>query len=334
MAAAPEGLLDQVARIADDVLFPRALEVDARAQIPADHFGALAAAGLFGIAGPVDAGGLDLDGRTQRRVRELLAGGCLTTAFVWAQHQGVVRRLRRAPAAMQRKWLPDLCAGRVRGGVVLAGLLPAREPLLRIRQSHDGFTITGHAPAVSGWGEVGVLLVAARREPQDEVVYVLVDPRSPGLHVQPRMLAALNGTQTVALEFHTVRVSAMAVVCVEPLPPWEAAGAAVRANGAYSIGVADRCARIAGEPWMQAALQACRAALEDSADGDELAQARADAALLAHRLASHLVAARGSSALDVREHAQRLAREAIFLLAFGQRPAIGQALLERLERGW
>jgi hypothetical protein len=32
----------------------------------------------------------------------------------------------------------------------------------------------------------------------------------------------------------------------------------------------------------------------------------------------------------MREHAQRLAREAIFLLAFGQRPAIKQALLRDL----
>lgn len=330
MTQPPDGLHDAVARIADEILFAHALEVDRTATIPPDHFGALADAGLFGIAGPRDAGGLDLDARAQRRVRETLAGGCLTTAFVWAQHQSVVRRLRRAPAALQRSWLPDLCAGRVRGGVVLAGLVPAPEPLLRIRPSLDGFAISGFAPAVSGWGHIGILLVVARREP-DEVVHVLVDPHSPGLHVQPRTLAVLNGTSTVALEFHSVRVRATAVVHAEPLPPWEAAGEGVRANGAFALGVADRCARIAGAPWMQDAVAARRAALDDAADGDELAQARADAALLATRLAAHVVAARGSSAIDVAEHGQRLAREAMFLLAFGQRPAIRQLLLDGLR---
>ena len=332
MAAAPDGFHERVARIADDVLFAHALDVDEHAQIPPGNFGALAGAGLFGIAGPVEAGGLDLGAREQRRVRETLAGGCLTTAFVWAQHQGVVRRLRQAPAPLRQTLLPDLCSGRVRGGLVLAGLLPGPEPLLRIRPSHDGFTISGTAPAVSGWGHIGVLLVTARREGADEVVHVLVDPHAPGLHVRPRALAALNGTRTVALEFHTVRIGATAVVHAEPLPPWKAAGDGVRANGAFAIGVADRCARIGGEPWMHDAVAGRRSALDDAADGDELAHARAGAALLAHRLASYLVAGRGSSALDLREHAQRLAREAIFLLAFGQRPAIRSALLDELGR--
>jgi len=89
-------------------------------------------------------------------VRETLASGCLTTAFVWTQHQGVVRRLRSASAEIQAAWMPDLCAGRT-----LGGLLPTPEPLLRIRPSHDGFTISGSAPAVSGWGHVSVLLVTA-----------------------------------------------------------------------------------------------------------------------------------------------------------------------------
>jgi alkylation response protein AidB-like acyl-CoA dehydrogenase len=330
MAAAHEGIHEAVARIADDVLFAHALEVDRTATIPPDHFGALADLGLFGIAGPPEAGGLDLDARDQRRVRETLASGCLTTAFVWAQHQSVVRRLRQAPPALQRKWLPDLCAGRVRGGVVLAGLLPAPEPLLRIRPSHDGFTISGTAPAVSGWAHIGILLVVARRDP-GEVVYVLVDPRSPGLHVQPRTLAVLDGTSTVALEFHTVRVSAMAVVHAEPLPPWAAAGDGVRANGAFAIGVADRCARICDEPWMHDAVAERRGALDAAADGKDLAEARAGASLLAVRTASYLVTARGSSAVDIGEHAQRLAREATFLLAFGQRPAIADALREALR---
>lgn len=330
MAAPPAGFQETVARIADDVLFAHALEVDAQAQIPPDHVGALASAGLFGAAGPTAAGGLDLDPRALRRVRETLAGGCLTTAFVWTQHTGVVRRLRRAPAELQRTWMPDLCAGRVLGGLVLAGLLPGDEPLLRIEPSHGDFRLLGSAPAVSGWGHVGVLLAIARSEPEQEAVHVLVDANAPGLHVRPRQLAALNGTRTVALEFHSVRVGASAVVHREPLPAWEAAGEGVRANGAFSIGVADRCARLAGEPALRAAVDACRAALDDAADGDELARARAGAALLAARAASWLVVSRGSSALDVREHAQRLAREAMFLLAFGQRPAITQALRDAL----
>ena len=239
------------------MLFANALEVDARAEIPAENLGALAGAGLFGIAGPVEAGGLDLDARAQRRVREVLAGGCLTTAFVWAQHQSVVRRVRLAGAALQEQWMADLCAGRVRGGIVLAGLLPGPEPLLRIAPSLGGFVIRGTAPAVSGWGIVDILLVVARRAgPDRSSTRSSTSPRRPARAAAE--LAALNGTRTVALGFEDVAVPASAVVAERPLPPWEAAGDGVRANGAFAIGVADRCVRMSGEPALHAEVDRCR----------------------------------------------------------------------------
>jgi alkylation response protein AidB-like acyl-CoA dehydrogenase len=327
----PAGFDDQVAQVADDVLFAHALEVDARSEIPASHLAALADAGLFAIAGPLEHGGLDLDARRQRRVRETLAGGCLTTAFVWAQHQSVVRRLRDGAAAPRVAWLADLCAGRRLGGIVLAGLLPG-PARLAIESAGDGFVLTGAAPAVSGWGYVDVLLVAARREPGDVVVHALVEAGAAGLRAQPLRLAACNGSGTVAMEFDGVRVAAEAIVAAGPLPRWEAAGEGVRANGAFAIGVADRCARLCDEPALHAEVRARRRALDTARDGDELARARADASLFASRAAACVVAARGSNAIETREHAQRLAREAIFLVAFGQRPAIRTALLEALLR--
>lgn len=58
--------------------------------------------------------------------------------------------------------------------------------------------------------------------------------------------------------------------------------------------------------------------------------ARAAASELAARAALTLVAATGSSAILRDRHPQRLAREALFLLVFGSRPAIKAALVPRL----
>jgi len=154
------------------------------------------------------------------------------------------------------------------------------------------------------------------------------------VRAHPRDLAALNGTRTVELHFDDVRVPGSAVVRATSLPPWAAIGEGVRANGALSLGVCGRCARIAGVPELTAEVDRHRDALDVAADGDELAQARADAALLAVRAAAYVVADRGSAAVDMREHAQRLAREALFLLAFGQRPAIKEALRRGLLSRW
>ena len=61
-----------------------------------------------------------------------------------------------------------------------------------------------------------------------------------------------------------------------------------------------------------------------------IADALAAAAELALRAAAALAVRDGGSAVSVDQHAQRLAREAIFLLVFGSRPGIKNALLQRL----
>ncbi|MBO0868041.1 MAG: hypothetical protein J2P15_05705, partial [Micromonosporaceae bacterium] len=61
--------------------------------------------------------------------------------------------------------------------------------------------------------------------------------------------------------------------------------------------------------------------------------ARAAASALAMRAATALTVATGARSLLVTEHAQRLVREAMFLLVFGSRPAIKEALLRRYPPG-
>ena len=51
---------------------------------------------------------------------------------------------------------------------------------------------------------------------------------------------------------------------------------------------------------------------------------------LAVRATAALAVRDGSRSITVDQHAQRLAREAVFLLVFGSRPGIKSALLQRL----
>jgi hypothetical protein len=61
-----------------------------------------------------------------------------------------------------------------------------------------------------------------------------------------------------------------------------------------------------------------------------MAAARAAASELALRAAAALAVRDGAGAITVDAHAQRLAREALFLLVFGSRPAIKSELVARL----
>jgi alkylation response protein AidB-like acyl-CoA dehydrogenase len=80
-------------QIADEVLYPAALSTDAGDVVPRELLDALAGAGLYGLVAPPDAGGLGAGFPEVCAVHEALASGCLTTAFVWAQHHGLVRAL-------------------------------------------------------------------------------------------------------------------------------------------------------------------------------------------------------------------------------------------------
>jgi alkylation response protein AidB-like acyl-CoA dehydrogenase len=132
-----EPVVQHARRLADELLFPAALQVDGADAVPRSHLDRLAADGLYGLSGPRASGGLAAGRATASRVTEELAGGCLATTFVWLQHQGVVRRLADSGDADHDRWLPALCRGELRAGVAVAGVRPGPEPLRATRDGDD-----------------------------------------------------------------------------------------------------------------------------------------------------------------------------------------------------
>jgi alkylation response protein AidB-like acyl-CoA dehydrogenase len=323
---------DVVARaraLADDLLFPAAPAVDAAGAVPAGHLDALAAAGLYGLTGPTDAGGLAADLATTAAVVEELAAGDLSTAFVWLQHLGVLRRVAAGPAPLREALLADLCAGRRRAGIALQAAVRPRPPVIRVHRDQQGLVLDGAVPWVTGWGHVDLLLVAARDG--DRVCFVLADAvPGPTLTATPQRMVAVEASATVELALSEHRVPADRLVDAVPLADLLAADpAGLRLNGSLALGLVARCARLIGPSPLDDDLAAARTGL-DAAGPGELPAARAHASALAHRAAGLLVAVTGSRAVLAGAHAQRLAREAVFLLVFGSRPAIKQALVAEL----
>jgi alkylation response protein AidB-like acyl-CoA dehydrogenase len=171
------------------------------------------------------------------------------------------------------------------------------------------------------------------------VVFVLVDAEAaPTLTAVPQRMVAVTASATVELRLTAHRVPAERLVRRVPLAEIRAGDAAgLRPNGSLALGLAARCARLLGSAAPDASpldgdLAQVRARL-DGAGPDDLPAARAAAAALAHRAAGLLVAVTGSSAVLAGAHAERLAREALFLLVFGSRPAIRTALVAELGGG-
>ncbi len=329
----PAAVLERAGQISDHVLFPAAMEVEAAGRVPPGQLDRLAAGGLYGLAGPPEAGGLGLELPVACRIIETLASGCLSTAFVWLQHHGAVRAVQAAAGGdgdrLREQWLAPLCRGAVRAGVALGGAMPG-PPRLRAVRLPGGWRLAGTSPWVTGWGLIDVVHAAARNE-QDNVVTALVPAQpGPGLAATPLPMIAVMASATVQLRFDGLFVPDDAVTSITPHEQWLAGDAlGLRPNGSLALGVAARCCTLIGPSPLDDELAARRAEL-DSAPPEVMPAARAAAAELAMRAAVTLVAAAGSRAILAAEHPQRLAREALFLLVFASRPAIRKDLLGRL----
>lgn len=291
-----------------------------------DLLDTLAAAGLYGLTGPVECGGAGIGERSVVwRTVECLASGCLTTTFVWAQHLGTVTAIaERAGQELRDRWLRSLCAGEIRAGVAFSALRRPGPPMLTASPIAGGWLLNGSAPWVSGWGRIDAIRVAARHGA--DIVWSLVDVTpGPSLRADPLHLAAVNASGTVTLRFEGLAVPHDRVIAIEPFEQWRQRDReGLRLNGSHALGVAGRCLALLDEHARMrdlSSLTRVRGEL-DSATAEALPEARARASQLALRLAERLVVSTGGGAILLTNHAQRLAREALFLLVFGQTPAI------------
>lgn len=336
-------IVERARTLADEVLFPAAVEVDRTGTVPESHWQALAEEGFYALAAPPELGGAGLGLPEIVEVLETMAGGCLATTFTWIQHHGVVLSLAMSRnAAVRDLWLADLAAGRARGGVAFAGVIPD-PPRMQARRADGGWRLTGDAPFVSGWGVVQVLQVSAGDVETGDVVAGLVGARRQAgiTAVEPQPLVAADATRTVSLRLDDLFVPADRIVSRVPRDEFLANQLfGARLNGTLPLGLARRCARLLDEAGHGEAAGRIRAATDDVrrrldaglADAPVLLAARADGAQLALRAAAALVTAGGGPSLLRTAHAQRLAREAVFTLVAASRAELKATLLDAFTR--
>ncbi|WP_439032970.1 acyl-CoA dehydrogenase family protein [Gordonia terrae] len=333
-------------RIADEVLFPAAADVDRSGVVPASHWQALSDAGLYGIAAPAEAGGPGLDLAEVTEILEVLLSGCLATAFTWLQHHGVVISLARSANTRLRDELLDATvAGRLRAGVAYAGAVPT-PPRMRASRVDGRWVFSGDAPFVSGWGVVDLLQISARDTDTDDVVSVilpmaeLTDPPRENIRVESIDLSAASATNTISLHIDGLPVEDTRVVSRIGLVDFFAGqNVGIRLNGTLPLGLVRRCTAVldtAGHSQQARRLReradVARLALDDALpDAAALLAARADAAGLALDAAAALVAAAGGRALVRGNDSERLFREAAFVLVAASRPELKDALLQRFS---
>jgi alkylation response protein AidB-like acyl-CoA dehydrogenase len=328
-------------RVADEVLFPSAQDVDRSDRIPVRNLAALADAGLYGLVGPLSHGGLDLDARSARRAMAAVGSGCGATFFVWVQHHGVVRALRSSTNdALVDAHLTDLCAGRTLAGTAFAHVRRTGPPAISATRIDGGWRLDGHAPWATSWGVAGWFSVAAESGDGELVWSLVPGAGASGVTAAALALPVFGATATVALSFDGCLVSDDHVIAVENAERWRQTDRRHASLGQPAVlGVAERALRLlVGERDRDAARAADALAVElgvrwgvdddlvdASAGGDDVTDViaaasdhRAACLDLARRSTTALLAAVGGRGMDLAHPAQRLAREADFYVIQAQ----------------
>ena len=339
--------------LADTVLRPQAERADTEGvdRAVVDQVGR---AGLLGLAGPRGYGGEDAPAPLRRQVDELLAGADASTWFVTTQHSMPLQTLSRSDnVALRERHLRGMCTGGLLSGVAFAHLRRPGAPAVSATRRTGGWRFDGAVGWATSWGIADLLLLGGL-SPAGEVVFALVPAAvQPGLAASPPMrLAAMQGTQTVRLALDGLEVADSDVAEVSRAATWLEADRLRTANVTPAVfgllqevvrrlaetaarrgdGTARELARQLDDEAQE--LRSAAYALVDHVPPDEQVDdrlaLRAASLELGVRAATALVTATGGSAMELGNAAQRLAREALFLLVQAQTPPVREATLRRL----
>jgi alkylation response protein AidB-like acyl-CoA dehydrogenase len=351
MTTASHPLLARARHLATEVLAPWAEQVDEEG-VPASHIEALKASGLLGATAPVAYGGSAAPASVVRETAEILAGACCSTWFVHTQHHTPVRALIESELPVRERLLRPLAEGELLSGVAYSHLRAFPRVPVRVTRESGGLRFDGRVAWYTGWGLNDVMLLAGVTH-ENEVLFAFTEARErPGLRPSsPMRLAALTAARTVSLDLTGLWVPEEAVVLRCPYERWAVGDRykSVNANPAvFGVALAalqileetgDRDAKETGRA-LRVRLERVRRQAYALADhpvpheyvGERLAY-RTQAYHLMRAATTAAVVAGGGWSLAMGSRAQRLAREAMFLLVQGQTSETRAAHLGALGGG-
>jgi alkylation response protein AidB-like acyl-CoA dehydrogenase len=352
-------LLAAARRLADELLRPHAADVDV-GDVPRSHLDALGEAGILGLPAAER-----VAKRERRAVQEVLAGADCATWFVAVQHFSPLAMLLACDAPVRERLLAPMTAGRTVAGVAFAHVRRWPDRPVQATRVTGGWRFDGVAPWYTGWGRNDVFVIAGVTD-RGEVVSGFTPARpSPSLQASaPLRMAAMTATRTVRLTLAGLVVHEGDVVVHQPIEQWLREDSRTTVNVAPAVfGITAEALRLLretadGTGASSGARAGARTGAESAADrfGERLAsvRARADYLLdevdpderhnerlevravaqqLMTEVTTALVAAGGGRSMLLSTPAQRLAREALFLLVQAQTRPAREALLARWASG-
>jgi len=200
---------------ANDVVAPRAAEIDRTGEFPWDVIHAAAELGLLGVPIPEEYGGVGADGLAFTLLIEELAGACGSTALTIAAHTGLVcvPLLMFGNEEQKRRFLTPLAEGKMLGAFGLtepqAGSDAGATRTTAVRDGNE-FVINGQKVFTTNGSIAGVIIVTAVTDPEAGrrgISNIIVPADAPGVSFgQDQEKMGLHGSVTSQVYFQDCRV--------------------------------------------------------------------------------------------------------------------------------
>ena len=333
-----DDLLSAITRAKDQIL-QRTNASDMSGDWPAEDLQSMADAGVLKMALPPAFGGLDLSALDQHLVYEEVAASSLSLALILSQRDAAIGLIEATDASCRDELLSKISEGAL-SSVGIAQLTTSRQggpPALAAEKTVDGFKINGLIPWCTGAAKAEFIVAGAANSDGRHVLFEL-PTNSPGVAIDPPMpLVALRQTWTTALHCENVDIPKSAVLRgpaekVLSRSNHVALGQAFLAMG-LCRGALNLILTLANQTGSAMALEAMnrfekqiaslRAKIFDlskvgreSEATQEAASIRGECNDLALRVTHAAVALYKGTGLLAGHPAQRLAREAMFLLVW------------------
>jgi butyryl-CoA dehydrogenase len=210
-------LRDTVRRFADEVVRPRAKEIDQTGEFPRAFFGQAGELGLAGVAVPEEHGGAGMDTLSYTLVIEEISRACANSGVILSVNNSLVcdPLLKFGSAEQKRDFLTPLAAGRKLGCFALtepgAGSDVASLRTLARRDGGD-YVLDGSKVFITNGTHADLALVFATVDPEKKhhgITAFIVPTDAAGFHRgKHEVKLGVNASGTTELAFDGVRVPA------------------------------------------------------------------------------------------------------------------------------
>jgi butyryl-CoA dehydrogenase len=209
-------LRDNVRRFADEVVRPRAKEIDKTGEFPRAFFDQAGELGLAGVAVPEEYGGGGMDTLSYSLAIEEISRACANSGVILSVNNSLVCDpiLRFGSEPQKREFLTPLASGRKLGcfGLTEPGAGSDAASLRTLaRRDGDDYVLDGSKVFITNGTHADLALVFATVDPEKKhrgITAFVVPTDAPGFHrgVHETKLG-VNASGTTELAFDQVRVS-------------------------------------------------------------------------------------------------------------------------------